>query len=77
VLAILHSLPEREREALVLRTWDDLDPARAAIVAGCSTKALTARYQGARRRVAKQLTLSGLDADSKAWTNEGQGGDEE
>jgi RNA polymerase sigma factor (sigma-70 family) len=55
VLRAMGSLPERQREALMLCFWDDLDPATAAQVAGCSPRVLSARLYRGRRRLARKL----------------------
>lgn len=51
----LAALPERDRETLLLVTWDGLDHATAARVMGCSTGSLTVRLHRARRRLARIL----------------------
>ncbi len=51
----LSTLPERDREALLLVTWDGLDHATAARVMGCSTGSLTVRLHRARRKLARAL----------------------
>jgi RNA polymerase sigma factor (sigma-70 family) len=60
VLSAMSSLPERQREALMLCYWDDLDPSTAAQVVGCSPRVLSARLYRGRRRLARQL--GALDA---------------
>jgi RNA polymerase sigma-70 factor (ECF subfamily) len=62
VLRAMSTLSEREREALMLSFWDDLDPATAAQVAGCSTRAFSARTYRARRRLA--MLLADVEEDS-------------
>jgi RNA polymerase sigma-70 factor (ECF subfamily) len=62
----LASLSPREREALLLVAWEELDPARAARVAGCSGAAFRVRLHRARRRVARQLAGDTADADADA-----------
>lgn len=54
-LDALASLPRRDIEALTLVSWHGLDPAGAAAVVGCSTRAFTVRLHRARRRLAKAL----------------------
>lgn len=49
------SLSWREREALLLVAWEGLDPARAAVAAGCTAAAFRVRLHRARRRVAAAL----------------------
>lgn len=55
VSAAVDSLPERQREALKLCFWDDLDAATAAKVAGCSRRVFAARLYRGRRRLAREL----------------------
>jgi RNA polymerase sigma-70 factor (ECF subfamily) len=51
----LAALPERDRELLLLVYWEDLEPARAAIVVGCSRAAAATRLWRARRRLKAHL----------------------
>jgi RNA polymerase sigma-70 factor (ECF subfamily) len=53
----LAALTEHEREALLLVAWDELSPADAARVAGCSPAAFRVRLHRARQRVADRLAL--------------------
>ena len=53
----LAALTEQEREALLLVAWDELSPADAARVAGCSAATFRVRLHRARRRVAGRLAL--------------------
>lgn len=55
LLEAIWRLPEREREALLLVTWEDLSPAQAAAAAGCTRVALRGRLYRARRRLAEWL----------------------
>lgn len=57
----LRRLSARDREALQLVGWDDLDPKDAAIVAGCSVKAFSVRLHRARLRLSARLAE--LDAN--------------
>ena len=50
-LARLAALSAKEREALLLVSWDGLTPAEAAQVAGCSVTAFRVRLHRARRRL--------------------------
>jgi RNA polymerase sigma factor (sigma-70 family) len=50
-LARLAALTPKEREALLLVSWDGLRPAEAAEVAGCTVTALQVRLHRARRRL--------------------------
>lgn len=49
-------LSERDREALALVAWEDLDLRSAARAAGCSRAAFAVRLHRARRRLAALLT---------------------
>ena len=51
----LSTLPERDREALMLIAWDGLDHRVAASVMGCSTTAFAVRIHRARRRLQRAL----------------------
>ena len=55
VRAALASLPDRDREALMLMAWDGLSGARAARAAGCSRGAFAVRLHRARVRLAAEL----------------------
>lgn len=59
VLSALASLPERDRETLLLVAWDGLDHAQAAAAAGCSRPAFAVRLHRARRRLLKALEADG------------------
>jgi DNA-directed RNA polymerase specialized sigma24 family protein len=58
----LASLPDREREALLLLAWEGLDIPQAAVAAGCSTATFRVRLHRARKRVARQLARPALDS---------------
>jgi RNA polymerase sigma-70 factor (ECF subfamily) len=58
----LAALSEHEREALLLVAWDELSPADAARVAGCSPAAFRVRLHRARQRVADRLTVVGASS---------------
>jgi RNA polymerase sigma factor (sigma-70 family) len=51
ILDALARLGERDREVLMLTTWDGLDRARAAAVLGCSEKTFAVRLHRARQRL--------------------------
>lgn len=55
VWSALAALRPVDREALLLTTWEGLDGRSAAIVLGCSIKALHTRLHRARRRLAEEL----------------------
>ncbi len=58
VLAALASLAERDREVLLLTTWDGLDQRQAAVVLGCSPATFAVRLHRARKRFGRALNLS-------------------
>lgn len=49
------SLPDRDREALMLVAWDGLTAAEAAEVLGCSKASFSVRLHRARRRLGEQM----------------------
>jgi RNA polymerase sigma-70 factor (ECF subfamily) len=51
----LRRLSASDRELLMLVAWEDLEPARAARVLGCSRGTLAVRLHRARRRLAAAL----------------------
>jgi RNA polymerase sigma-70 factor (ECF subfamily) len=51
----LARLSESDREALLLRYWEELTPEEAAVVLGCSRATLAVRLHRARRRLARWL----------------------
>jgi RNA polymerase sigma factor (sigma-70 family) len=55
IVAAVRRLRPAEREALLLVHWDDLTPAEAAVVAGCSPVAMRSRLHRARRHLASAL----------------------
>lgn len=62
-LDALARLGERDREVLLLVTWDGLDRARAAAVLGCSENTFAVRLHRARRRLV--LALASPPSTSK------------
>ena len=56
----LKSLPEPQREALMLAAWEGLDSKQAAAVLGCSATAFRLRLLRARRNLA--IRLRGIEA---------------
>ncbi|MFE1443210.1 RNA polymerase sigma factor [Streptomyces sp. NPDC058739] len=52
---VLVRLPERDREVLMLVSWDGLDPHEAAQALGCSKAAFAVRLHRARRRLEREL----------------------
>ncbi len=55
LLSALASLPEADRELLVLLAWDGLERGQAARVLGCSRATLAVRLHRARRRLEAAL----------------------
>jgi RNA polymerase sigma-70 factor (ECF subfamily) len=58
----LSTLPERDREALMLVAWDGLKHSAAASVMGCSAGAFTVRLHRARRKLERALATDEGDA---------------
>lgn len=58
VLRALAALSAAEREAITLLAWEDLTPAEAAIVLGCSRSAIYLRLHRARRRIRHDLEIT-------------------
>nr|WBO82673.1 sigma-70 family RNA polymerase sigma factor [Streptomyces sp. SBE_14.2] len=52
---VLERLPERDREVLMLVSWDGLDPHEAAQALGCSKATFAVRLHRARRRLEREL----------------------
>jgi len=52
----LSTLPERDREALMLIAWDGLEHRVAASVMGCTTTAFAVRIHRARRKLQRALS---------------------
>jgi RNA polymerase sigma factor (sigma-70 family) len=55
VIAALGVLSDLEREALLLVAWEELEPNRAAVAAGCAPATFRVRLYRARRRLAAAL----------------------
>jgi len=55
LLSALRGLSARDREALMLVAWEQLDHRGAAKAMGCSTAAFSVRLHRARRRLARAL----------------------
>ena len=53
--AALMSIPERDREILLLSVWEDLDRAAIAVALGCSKANVSVRLHRARRRFTEEL----------------------
>jgi RNA polymerase sigma-70 factor, ECF subfamily len=63
------ALSKREREALLLVAWEDLDPSRAAQVVGCSAAAFRVRLHRARRHVAAALDCGSASESLPSMAN--------
>src|SRR5438067_2464194 len=59
VLSALAGLPGKQGEALTLTAWEGLDIPAAAAAAGCSRATFSVRLHRARRRMMKDLGLTG------------------
>ncbi len=55
LVAALRTLPELDRELLLLTVWEQLDVASAAAAAGCTAGAAHVRLHRARRRLREML----------------------
>ena len=64
-------LPRAQREVLMLAVWEDLAPARAAVVLGCSVGAYTLRLHRARKRLRDLLDSGQLAAVDHRPRDEG------
>jgi RNA polymerase sigma-70 factor (ECF subfamily) len=58
VARALRLLSDPEREALLLVAWEGLDPAEAALAAGCSAPAFRVRLHRAKKRFIRTLEQS-------------------
>ncbi|MFE4057310.1 RNA polymerase sigma factor [Streptomyces sp. NPDC059096] len=75
---VLDRMPEKDREALILVSWDGLGTRQAARVAGCGVAAFSVRLHRARRRLEALLTEDegneterGSDDEYERGTGEG------
>lgn len=57
----LEKLPARQREAFVLRYWEDMDVAETASIMGCSDGSVKTHCSRAVRALAAELKKQGLD----------------
>ncbi len=57
----LQKLPARQREAFVLRYWEELDVAETAAIMGCSDGSVKTHCSRAVHTLAKELKKQGLD----------------
>jgi len=56
----LHSLPPRQREAFILRYWEDMDVAETATIMGCSQGSVKTHCSRAVHTLAEILRKQGL-----------------
>ncbi|HEX4716931.1 MAG TPA: RNA polymerase sigma factor [Thermoleophilaceae bacterium] len=59
----LARLPERDREALLLTSWEGLSSRDAAVAIGCSPAAFNSRLHRARTRLAAELAATDVPPD--------------
>jgi RNA polymerase sigma-70 factor (ECF subfamily) len=64
---VLQRLSPGDREALLLRYWEELDPEQVARAMGCSRAAVAVRLHRARARLRRELDASG---DARAENQE-------
>lgn len=57
----LQKLPSRQREAFVLRYWEDMSVAETATIMGCSDGSVKTHCSRAIHALAKELRAQGLD----------------
>jgi RNA polymerase sigma-70 factor, ECF subfamily len=66
MLTLLATLPEQDREVLLLAGWYELSGPEAAQALGCSRAAYAVRLHRARRRLRTALALTADDGDDTA-----------
>ncbi|MFF8973633.1 RNA polymerase sigma factor [Streptomyces sp. NPDC014995] len=66
LLKALVTLPEDDRELLILASWPGLTPAQAAAVVGCSPITLRVRLHRARKRLEQAASASPLEDEATA-----------
>ncbi|HUD18386.1 MAG TPA: SigE family RNA polymerase sigma factor [Acidimicrobiales bacterium] len=63
VVAAVRALPDRQREAVVLRYYEDLSEADIAQALGCSVGTVKSQLSKARATLARHLSAQGLGDD--------------
>jgi RNA polymerase sigma-70 factor (ECF subfamily) len=63
IIRALASLPERDRESLMLIAWEGLNPREAAVVIGCSPARFRVRFHRAKKKL--ELALQALPLGSQ------------
>jgi RNA polymerase sigma-70 factor (ECF subfamily) len=67
----LRTLGERDREVLLLTAWEGLDRDAVAAVLGCTRANVAVRLLRARRRLARELAMSGAAAGETLFSHGG------
>ncbi|MFE2294855.1 RNA polymerase sigma factor [Streptomyces sp. NPDC059452] len=62
---VLVRIPDRDREVLMLVSWDGLEPHEAAQALGCSKAAFLVRLHRARRRLEREIANGGAPASAE------------
>jgi RNA polymerase sigma-70 factor (ECF subfamily) len=65
---VLRTLPDDDRELLMLVAWEGLDPGEIAQMLGCTRNAVRIRLHRARRRLVRGLATAGVTLGGFAFT---------
>ena len=71
IQAALRKLDERDREVLLLTAWDRLDREAVAVVLGCTRANVAVRLLRARRRLARELAVTGAASGGETLFSHG------